>query len=532
MKKNKYTFLFCIGLSIFFSQCTSQIKSSADTDNTAIGAGFTKPNIIYINVDDLGYGDVAAYGATKVRTPNIDKLAKEGRKFTDFHSASAVCSPSRYALLTGQYPSRKEMWRPVFLRSPLVIDTAQMTLGKMMQNAGYETAIIGKWHLGFGNNYPVDWNKELKPGPLEVGFNYFFGIPVLNSHPPFVYVENHHVVGLNPEDPLIYGKRAETRPYPEKFDLDSIGGGKAAHDLYIDSLIGSTITKKAVTWIRQYKDKPFFLYFNPTNIHHPFTPHGRFLGTSEAGLYGDFIHELDWMIGEILLTLDQEGLSENTLVILTSDNGGMFNQGGQQTWQMGHRPNGDLLGFKFDAWEGGHRVPFIARWPGRIPAQSQSNEMLCNIDMLATFAALTNQTLKNGEGPDSYNALPAIVGTPKDSIRDFLIISPRLKSHLAIRKGNWMYIPAQNSGGFTGTMIGEHELGGAAAHILTKHVNSDIEKGKVKPSAPPAQLYDLEKDPLQKQNLHNQYSEFAKQLDSLLHEALSKEMTRTGNKKI
>ncbi|MGI8599823.1 MAG: sulfatase family protein [Chitinophagaceae bacterium] len=521
-------FFYFLGIILFLTKCTSKVISTSDLDDASLGSSEKKPNIVYINVDDLGYGDVGAYGATKVRTPHIDKLAKEGKKFTDFHSASAVCSPSRHALLTGQYPSRKNMWMPIFLRSPLVIDTAQMTIGKIMQNAGYETAIIGKWHLGFGNNYPVDWNNELKPGPLEVGFNYFFGIPVLNSHPPFVYVENHHVVGLNSEDPLVYGKRADTRPYPEKFDLDSIGGGKAAHDIFADSLIGTTITQKAVSWIRHYKDKPFFLYFNPTNIHHPFTPHGRFIGTSEAGLYGDFIHELDWMVGEILSTLDQEGLAENTIVILTSDNGGMFNQGGQQAWRLGHRPNADLLGFKFDAWEGGHRVPFIARWPAKIPAQSQSNEMLCNIDMLATFAALTNQTLKNGVGPDSYNALPAIMGTPKDSIRDYLIISPFKKTHLAIRKGKWMYIPAQNSGGFPGTEIREHELGGAAAHILTRHVNSDIENGKVKTNAPPAQLYDLQKDPLQKQNLYNNFPQLAKQLESLLHEALSKEMTRTG----
>jgi arylsulfatase A len=516
MKKIKVATLYCVFLSILFTQCISQNKAPVRK----------LPNVIYINVDDLGFGDIGAYGATKVKTPNIDQLAREGRKFTDFHSASAVCSPSRYALLTGQYPSRKEMWRPVFLRSPLVIDTGQMTLGKIMQNAGYETAIIGKWHLGFGNLDPVDWNKELKPGPLEVGFNYFFGIPVLNSHPPFVYVEDHHVIGLEPNDPLVYGKSAITRPYPEKLDIDSIGGAEKAHDIYVDSLIGSTITAKAINWIKKNKENPFFLYFNPTNIHHPFTPHGRFIGTSDAGLYGDFIHELDWMVGEILATLDREGLRENTLVIFTSDNGGMLNQGGQQTWRTGHRPNGDLLGFKFDAWEGGHRVPFIVRWPGKIQAQSQSEEMLCNIDMLSTFASLTGQVLKNGEAPDSYDALPAILGTSEGPVRDFLIISPRLKTHLAIRKGKWMYIPAQNSGGFTGTVIGEHELGGSAAHILTKHVNSDIENGIVKPGAPPAQLYDLEKDPMQMHNLYHQHPEIIKELELLLREALSKEMTR------
>jgi len=520
--------LIVLSFIVLFTQCG--VKQYPVSGNNKEEKGLAKrslPNVIYINVDDLGYGDLGCYGATKVKTPNMDRLAKEGKRFTDFHSASAVCSPSRYALLTGQYPSRKNMWQPIFMRTPLVIDTAQMTIGKVMQNAGYQTAVIGKWHLGFGNTYPIDWNKDLKPGPLETGFNYYFGVPVLNSHPPFVYVENHNVVGLVPEDPIVYGRRAETEVFPEKFHIDSIGGGKAAHALYKDRMVGTTLKDKAVNWIEQHKDKPFFLYFAPTNIHHPFTPAPPFIGTSEAGPYGDFIHELDWMVGELMATLDREGLTENTLVILTADNGGMFNQGGQETWKMGHHQNGPLLGFKFDAWEGGHRVPFIARWPGKIVASSQSGEMLCNIDMLATLSALVDYTLKEGEGPDSYNALPAILGTPKDSIRDYLVISPVKSTHLAIRKGAWMYIPAQNSGGFSGTQIGKHELGGAAAHLLTKQVNSDIENGKVKPHAPPAQLYNLKSDPYQKKNLYNEHPEIAAQLKALLDDAInSKTNTR------
>lgn len=521
--------LFWCCFSVVAAQCTVKNKAVSVSNNENGNKVIKQPNVIIINVDDLGYGDIGAYGATMVSTPNMDALAREGRRFTDFHSASAVCSPSRYALLTGQYPARKNMWRPIFMRTPLIVDTTQMTIGKVMKNAGYETAVIGKWHLGFGNTFPIDWNKELKPGPLEVGFNYYFGVPVLNSHPPFVYVENYRVVGLTPDDPMIYGKRAETQVFPEKFDIDSIGGGKAAHALFKDNMIGTTLTEKAIQWIKKQKEKPFFLYFNPTNIHHPFTPHPRFVGTSKAGLYGDFIHELDWMVGEILATLDEQGLKENTLVILTSDNGGMLNQGGQEARKIGHKANADLLGFKFDAWEGGHRVPFIARWPGKIPAGSVSNEMIGNIDMLATLSALVGYSLKDGEGPDSYNALQAIVGTAKDSVRDYLVISPFKKTHLAIRKGPWMFIPAQNSGGFPGTQIGEHELGGAAAHLLTGHVNSDIKNGKVKPDAPPAQLYDLQNDPMQKKNLYREHPQIAKQLEALLQEALSKKMTRSSN---
>ncbi|MDP7289664.1 MAG: sulfatase-like hydrolase/transferase, partial [Phycisphaerae bacterium] len=216
----------------------------------ADSAPVRKPNIVLINADDLGFGDLGCYGATKVKTPNIDRLAKQGRMFTDAHSASAVCTPSRYALLTGRYPFRnKGLWGPVMLRSPLVIDPKQLTLGKLMKDAGYSTACIGKWHLGFGDKTPVDWNKPLKPGPLELGFDYYFGVPVVNSHPPFVYVENHRVVGLTPDDPMVYRKRAATKAYPEKMGLDWIGGAKAAHQLYNDETVGATLTGKAVKWI-------------------------------------------------------------------------------------------------------------------------------------------------------------------------------------------------------------------------------------------------------------------------------------------
>lgn len=479
------------------------------------------PNVIIINVDDLGYGDAGCYGATHVKTPNIDRLAREGRMFMDAHAASAVCSPSRYALITGQYPSRKEYWAPVFLRQPLMVDTAQLTIADVMKDAGYTTAIVGKWHLGFGHERPVNWNKELKPGPLELGFDYYFGVPVLNSHPPFFYVENHKVVGWTEEDTLVYGKRANTEEFPEKMDLDAIGGADSAHGLYKDRMVGTTMKDKAVQWIRQNKEKPFFLYYATTNIHHPFTPAERFVGTSSAGRYGDFIHELDWLVGEVLNTLDEEGLKENTLVIFTSDNGGMLNQGGQDALRAGHKANGKLLGFKFDAWEGGHRVPFIARWPGKIPEGSRSDELISNVDLLATMAALVGRELKQGEGPDSYNVLPALTGSPEKPIRDVLVISPVRKDNLAIRKGKWMYISAQNAGGFSATKVGDHGLGGAAAMPFTKQENSDVENGKIKEGAAPAQLYDLEADPYEKKNVYYDHPEIAAEMKSTLDSILA-----------
>jgi len=481
----------------------------------AMAAEKPLPNIVLIFADDLGYGDVGCYGAAKVKTPNIDRLARQGKRFTDAHSASAVCTPSRYALLTGEYPFRKGLSVPVFLKTGLIIDTSRQTIGTVMKDAGYATACIGKWHLGFGKGRP-DWNGELKPGPLELGFDYYFGVPVVNSHPPFVYVENHRVVGLDAKDPFVFGRKAKTKPFQEKMGASQIGGADAAHALYDDEQVGTTLAGKAVGWIKEQKDKPFFLYLATTNIHHPFTPHPRFKGTSGCGRYGDFVHELDWIVGEVMKTLDEQGLADNTLVIFTSDNGGMLNQGGQDAWEAGHRLNGDLLGFKFAAWEGGHRVPFIARWPGRIEAGSTSNQLLCNIDMIATFAALTGGALKAGQGPDSVNMLPALVGDPAEPIRDHVVLAARRPTHLAVRKGKWMYIGAQGGGGFTAPKRGAHAFGGPAAMAFTKQVNSDVVNGRIRKGAPKAQLYDLEADLSQAKNVIREHPDVAAELKALL----------------
>jgi arylsulfatase A-like enzyme len=494
-------------------------------------ASSNRPNVIVIFADDLGYGDLSCYGATKVDTPNIDRLASEGRRFTDAHSASAVCTPSRYSLLTGEYAFRKEMWKPAFLQTGLLVDTQQLTLASLMKQSGYATACIGKWHLGFGEEEP-NWNGELKPGPLELGFDYYFGVPVLNSHPPFVYVENHRVVGLDPADPFVVGERATTKSYPEKMQLDGIGGAKAAHALYEDEKVATTLTEKAVNWIRRQKRGPFFLYLATTNIHHPFTPHPRFKGSSEAGRYGDFVHELDWVVGQVLKTLDEQGLADNTLVIRTSDNGGMLNLGGQDAWAAGHRLNGDLLGFKFGAWEGGHRIPFLARWPGEIKAGSTSEQLICNVDMLATFASLTGVELERGQGPDSFDVLPALLVEPTQPIRDHVVLAPRGATHLAVRQGKWIYIGARGAGGFSGIKRGQHAFGGPEALAFTKQQNSDITPGgEFKKNAPPAQLYDLDADLSQTTNLYDQHPEIVAQLKLRLGQILESP-TRPGSELI
>lgn len=497
------------------------------------------PNVVLIFTDDLGYGDLSCYGATKVQTPNIDRLAREGRRFTDAHSASAVCTPSRYALITGEYPLRSNggagTWGPLSPTSGMIIPTDTLTIGKVFQKQGYATACLGKWHLGF-KTAKCDWQVPLRPGPQDVGFDHYFGVPLVNSGSPYVYVEDETYLGYDPKDPLVYGGKpaSPTPTFPEAASRKSpnrFGGALKAHKIYDDEKTGTLLTERAIKWITQNKDNPFFLYFPTPNIHHPFTPAPRFLGTSQCGYYGDFIHELDWMVGEILKCLDDHGLAEDTLVIFTSDNGGMANLAGRNAIKAGHKINGDLLGFKFGVWEGGHRVPFIARWPGRIKAGTESDQLICNVDMLATFMALTGQKPETLKGKDSVNILPTMVGDPEEPVREDLLLAPHKKANLGIRKGKWMYIGAKGSGGFGGGKPGAHAWGGPPATALVGSVNSDIENGRFKKNAPPAQLYDLDFDPNQTKNLYREYPEVVKEMEALLGTYRPKQPTRGSPKK-
>jgi len=479
------------------------------------------PNIVLIYADDLGYGDVSCYGATKIQTPNIDKLAAEGRKFTDAHSPSAVCTPSRYGLLTGEYPFRADIWGPSGITRELLIQPSRTTIASLLKQAGYDTSIFGKWHLGFTNGVN-DFSKPLRPGPNDLGFDYYFGVPIVNSAPPYVFVENDKIVGETADDPIKYvGTKAKNTtpitPLTPKIHggrtPNRFSGAKAAHALYNDFELSTTLTEHAVKWISERDEDPFFLYFPTTNIHHPFTPAEQFQGTSQLGLYGDFTHELDWTVGEIVKALEEKGVADNTIIIFTSDNGGMANYNGQEALQSGHQINGELLGFKFGVWEGGHRVPFIVKWPGQVPAGTSSDQLISSIDMLATFAAITGQELENTA--DSVNILSTFTENHETPVRAELLLHPSKRSHLSLREGKWVYIPAQGSGGFS-RGPGSHGAGGPVMATFAGKVNSDIVDGKLKDNAPAAQLYDLEADLGQTTNLHDQHPDIVSKMQAKL----------------
>jgi arylsulfatase A-like enzyme len=431
---------------------------------TSLLAADSKPNIIYILTDDVGYGDVGCYGATHVRTPNIDRLAKEGTRFTDAHATASVCTPTRFAFMTGRYAWRQPGTGIAAGNAPALIKPGTMTPPGLLKQAGYTTGLVGKWHLGLGAD-KTDFNHDIKPGPLELGFDYAFFIPATGDRVPCVFVENHRVVGYDPADPIevSYGKKIgdeptgkdsgvklKIQPGPGHYDtvingISRIGfmtGGKAAR--WVDEDIADTLTSKAVRFIESNRDGPFFLYFTPHDIHEPMVPHPRFRGTSDCGWRGDVIHQLDWSVGQVLATLDKLKLTTNTLIIFTSDNGGAIKNtydDGTNPLHGRQKPNGTLRGFKGSLYEGGHRVPFIARWPGRIPAGATSSQLVAHVDTLATFAALTGQRLPEDAGPDSYNVLPALLGEKTSAPpRDHLILQNNGQRPLALREGNWVLI--------------------------------------------------------------------------------------------
>ncbi len=394
------------------------------------------PNIVVILADDYGYGSLGAYGADPalIRTPHLDRLAREGRRFTNAYTPSSVCTPTRYALVTGRY-----CWRTALNHGgvantldPLLIETTRPTVASLLKKHGYTTGFVGKWHLGYGTEPRVDYTKELKPGPLELGFDYQFAVPQNHNDITRVFVENHRVFGL---------RSAKLTPAPGKLGLDA-----PERD---DPQTMGDLTERAVSWLEKQAGRPapFFLYYAPVAVHELITPSAGSQGSSQAGPYGDFIHDLDRSVGRILAALEKQNALANTLIIFTSDNGGVVNPGSKTgankvAMDAGLRINGALRGGKHDVWEGGFKVPFIVRWPGRVPGGTVSNEMIGVVDIFATLAAVVGETKldRATTAPDSVNVLSAFLGqrSAQPLRRDLILQSAN--GVYAIRRGPWKWI--------------------------------------------------------------------------------------------
>jgi arylsulfatase A-like enzyme len=469
-----------------------------------------RPNIVLIYVDDLGYGDVSCNGAKRVETPHVDRLAKEGIRFTDGHAAAATCTPSRYAMLTGEYAWRKPGTGVLPGDAALIIEPGRQTLASVLKDAGYKTGVVGKWHLGLGKKDP-DFNSEIVPGPREIGFDYSFLIPATGDRVPTVYVENQRVVGLDPKDPIqvSFGEKIGDEPTgkarPELLKMkpshghdmtivngiSRIGfmtGGQAAR--WKDEDMADVITNKATAFIEQNQKQPFFLFFSLHDIHVPRVPHPRYVGKTDLGPRGDVIVEMDDCVGEILKSLDKLQLAENTLVIFTSDNGPVVDDGYQDeaVKRLGdHKPAGPLRGGKYSAFEGGTRVPFILRWPAKVkPATSDA--LVCQIDFLASFAALTGQKVDAETARDSKDMLAALLGESKEG-RQTLV---EQGAGLSLREGTWKFIPSGK---------------GPAVSA-----NTNVELGR----AATGQLFDLSKDLGETKNLAEQFPERAREMEQML----------------
>jgi arylsulfatase A len=451
-----------------------------------------KPNIVLFLADDLGYGDIGCYGATKVKTPNIDSLAREGMKFTDAHSAAALCCPSRFALMTGTSPWRpgRNVWATA--NSGLLFDVAQPTLGTVMKAAGYTTAAYGKWHLGLGRPKP-DYAAKIAPGPLEVGFDTCLIDP--SNHHGF-YVKDHGVLGARADDPLVlYGKSKVKSGAYTKMDRETNG------KIFAD---------EAATFIAAAQ-KPFFLYFAPNEIHVHYHPTKAVKGTSPAGDYGDSIHDLDLLVGRVIDAVKAKGAWENTIFVFSSDNGGVLNP---TAFKAGHRANGTLQGNKSDIWEGGHRVPLVVRWPGRVAAGSQCEHFVCLSDMIATLADITGQTIDASKSPDSLSILPLLDGKGPGTARKdrtMILICGGGYDGIGVRQGNWIYIPGLGARGSTSSAKS------ALSYAEKGFTNDSLDSsGKPLSNAPVDQLYDLSTDLAQKHNVIRQHPEVAQRLAARL----------------
>jgi arylsulfatase A-like enzyme len=507
MQKTKpWILLFTLGLPVF-----------AGAAATTPAPQVSRPNIIVMLADDLGYGDLGCYGATQIKTPNIDRLAAQGVRLMDAHATAAVCQPSRYAVLSGRYH-----WRAKNTGEGFYFQDDEVLMPAVFRDAGYATAALGKWHLGWnlpGKTTNQTWNRPITHGPNQAGFQYFFGQANGHEWPPLVWIENNAVYGHDPQDPLVISPVTPAYwPYAGN-KAGSSAGATAAHAAYDVERLDLTLAERAGKWLEQKpKDQPFLLYMGMFAPHVPLMPAKEFRGTSQAGLYGDFVQQLDTAVGQVLDHLERLGLAENTLVILTSDNGGCYID---HAMAAGHRANGPLLGLKTDAWEGGHRVPFIARWPGRIPAGATSDALLSLSDIFPTVAAATDLKLPRGAAPDGLNQLPVLLHptTPVPVRTEMIYTSASMPGvpAQALRSGDWVYLPAPSSMGRFGTFY-MGPLG---------YTNSNYSAdGKLLPDAPRTQLYNLRTDPAQRVNRVKDFPEIAARMDAALAEMLRQRHAR------
>ncbi|MCU0288676.1 MAG: arylsulfatase [Acidobacteria bacterium] len=445
-----------------------------------------KPNIVFILADDFGYGSVNCYGADKnlVRTPHIDGLAEAGMRFTHAHTPSSVSSPTRYGFLTGQYPWRSSMKHGVVdPDGPLLPSPDRVTVADILKDQGYNTAAIGKWHLGYGDKQPCDFTGKLTPGPLDLGFDYHFAVPQNHGDYWGVYVENDEIYGL---------KSKKAHPYSKTFYGEPYKGFDAPQRENKDVM--DVLTNKSVEWLkRQSSDKPFFLYFAVVAVHRPITPSDYMRGVSDCGPYGDFIQDVDLSVGRIVEVLKYLNLYDNTIIIFSSDNGGVIpenkpDEEESQAIKYGLKINGNLRGRKHTIWEGGTNVPFIVTWPGKVARGSVSDDLVNLMDIFATVAEITGDGLPDNKdvAPDSFSFLPSLLKKENKNQRKSMVTADSKGMH-AIRMGDWKFIDNSPPPGFPEKMLNQY-----------------------KNETP--QLYNLKDDPAEQNNLYDKHPDKVKQL--------------------
>ncbi len=491
-------------IAVLFS-CSSKQNQS---ENTAPA----NPNVVIIYIDDLGYGDVSCYGATKVNTPNIDNLASTGIRFTNGHSSSASCTPSRFSMLTGGYAFRQAGTGIAPGDAAMIVNPETRTLADLFAEAGYKTGVVGKWHLGLGGEGGPDWNGFISPGPQDIGFDYSFLIPATGDRVPCVYTENGRVFGLDPADPITVNYKEKIGDWPTGLEnpellkmhpshghnntivngVSRIGfmtGGKSA--LWVDEYMAEAISQKALGFIEKNKDTPFFLYYSTHDIHVPRMPNPQFVGKSGMGPRGDAILEVDWAVGEIMKKLESLGLTEKTIVIFTSDNGPVVDDGykDQAVELLGdHKPGGPLKGGKYSVYNAGTQVPFIVSWPGRIK-NGESDILISQVDFMASFAKMLNLQLTEKDAVDSYEMLEQLLG--KSEVEREHFVHHGINT-LALIQGNWKYIvPAK---------------GPKISAFTNIEMGNDLEP----------QLYNLEQDLGETKNIASENPEKVKEMEALL----------------